>query len=99
MMAAFSVRGSKAVDSSEAEVLAYRRAIQFALEVSITDVVIDNAMIMGSIAKKDLSGARLGHIFTDIQALLVELSWFSISSVKRDINSVAHSLARYARHI
>lgn len=31
-------------------------------------------MIMGSIAKKDVSGVRLGHIFTDIQSLLVELT-------------------------
>ena len=73
VMASFSVRGSKAVDSSEAELLACRRAIQFAIEMGITDVVIegDNAMIKGSIAKMDLSGARLGHIFVDIQALLV----------------------------
>ena len=101
VMASFSVRGSKAVDSSEAELLACRRAIQFAIELGITDVVIegDNAMIMGSIAKKDLSGALLGHIFMDIQALLMELTWFSISSVKREANTVAHSLARYVRHI
>ena len=73
VMALFSVRGSKAVDSSEAELLACRQAIQFAIEMGITDVVIegDNAMIKGSIAKMDLSGARLGHIFVDIQALLV----------------------------
>ena len=73
VMASFSVRGSKAVDSSEAEWLACRRAIQFVIKMGITDVVIegDNAMIKGSIAKMDLSGARLGHIFVDIQALLV----------------------------
>ena len=73
VMASFSVHGSKAVDSSEAELLACRRAIQFAIEMGITDVVIegDNAMIKGSIAKMDLSGAWLGHIFVDIQALLV----------------------------
>ena len=101
VMASFSVHGSKAVDSSEAELLACRRAIQFAIEMGITDVVIegDNAMIMGSIAKKDLSGARQGHIFMDIQALLVELTWFSISSVKREANTVAHSLPCYAPHI
>uniref|UniRef100_A0A7N2R3V3 RNase H type-1 domain-containing protein n=1 Tax=Quercus lobata TaxID=97700 RepID=A0A7N2R3V3_QUELO len=100
VMASFSVRGSKAVDSSEAELLACRRAIQFAIEVGITDVVIegDNAMIMGSIVKKDLSGARLGHIFMDIQALLMELTWFSISSVKREANTVAHSLTRYTKN-
>ena len=27
------------------------------------------------------------------------LHWFSIHSVRRDANSVAHVLARYARHI
>ena len=101
VMASFSVRGLKAVDSSEAELLACRRAIQFATELGITDVVIegDNAMIMGSIAKKDLSGALLGHIFMDIQALLMELTWFSISSVKQEANTVAHSLARSVHHI
>ena len=41
VMASFSVRGSKAVDSSEAELLACRRAIQFAIEVGITDAVIE----------------------------------------------------------
>ena len=29
----------------------------------------------------------------------MELTWFSISSVKREANTVAHSLARYVRHI
>lgn len=41
VMVSFSVRGSKVVDSSEAELLACRRAIQFAIEVGITDVVIE----------------------------------------------------------
>ena len=96
VMASFSARGLMAVDSSEAELLACLGAIQFAIEVGITDVVIegDNAMIMGAIAKKEICGARLVNIFNDIQALLVELTWFSISSVKREANFVANLLAR-----
>ena len=65
VMASFSVRGSKAVDSSEAELLVCRRAIQFAIELGITDVVIegDNAMIMGSIAKRRISVGLCWGIF------------------------------------
>ena len=35
----------------------------------------------------------------DIHLLLIELSWFSVTHVKREANYVAHSLARYVRHI
>ena len=34
-----------------------------------------------------------------MQNLLTDHTWFSVSSVRREANFVAHSLARYARHI
>ena len=96
-----SIHGTPAVDSDEAELLACQRAIEFAFEVGFRDIVIegDNATVMKSLTVPGPHGSRLGHVLLDIQNLLTDLTWFSASSVRREANFVAHSLARYARHI
>lgn len=43
--------------------------------------------------------ARLGHIYKDIWSMVRGLRYFSISCVKRNANSVAHSLAKFARQV
>ena len=43
--------------------------------------------------------ARLGHISEDIQGMAMGLRYFSVSCVKRNVNSVAHSLVKFARQV
>ena len=47
--------------------------------------------------KADLS--RLGHVFEDIQVLISRLNWAQVEWVNQKANSVAQSLARYAKDL
>lgn len=94
VMASFSINGPPAVDSDKAELLACQRAIEFAFEVEFMDIVIecDNATLMKSLTVPGPHGSQLGHVLLDMQNLLIDLTWFSVSSVRREANFVAHSL-------
>ena len=101
VMAAMSTKGPSVVDSEEAEVLACRRALMFAVDAGFEELMIegDNSTIINSIASLWALRSRLGNIHANIHLLATGSRCKSFSCVKCEANSVAHSLARYARNI
>ena len=84
-----------------AEVLACRKALEFALDAGFSDLIVegDNTTVMNSItlAQSDLS--CLGNIYDDICCLAEGLRHVEFNSISRSANRVAHSLAHYAKHL
>ena len=90
-MVGMSVKGPLALNSAEAKALACRRAVQFAIEVGFSSLVIegDNALVMNAISCSAENNSLLGHIFEDIQQLVRGLQYASISCIKRGGNMVS----------
>ncbi|XP_075655242.1 uncharacterized protein LOC142625480 [Castanea sativa] len=101
VMAALSAKGPPVEDSEEAETLACRRAVEFAVDIGFSELVIegDNAAVMTSLSSPGPNMSRLGHIVHDIQWMATGFRWVYVSHVNRDANSVAHLLARYAKNV
>ena len=101
VMAAMSARGPHVIDSIAAEVIACRRALEFACEAGFTDLVVegDNLSVMKLLAASEPDHSWLGHIIQDIKWLTRSLRMVSFSYVRRAANSVAHGLARYAKYV
>ena len=100
-MAALSAKGPAVSDSEEAEALACRIALEFAVDAGFEELVVegDNATVMKSISSLRALRSRLGNVYADIHCLAVGSRCLSFGSVKRTANTVAHSLARFARLI
>ena len=100
-MAALSAKGPAVSDSEEAEALASRRALEFAIDAGFEELVVegDNATVMKSISSLRALRSRLDNIYADIQWLAAGSRCLSFGSVKCTANTVAHSLARFARLI
>nr|XP_023892017.1 uncharacterized protein LOC112004019 [Quercus suber] len=101
VMAAMSARGPLVADSAVAEVLACRRAMEFAREAGFTELVVegDNLCVMKALAASEVDRSWLGHIIQDIKWLARNFRRISFSYVRRAANTVAHGLARYAKNI
>ena len=56
----------------------------------------DNSVVMSTISSNKPNWSRLGVIYDDIGYLVAGLSYVSFTCIRRNANSVAHSLARYA---
>ena len=61
-----SSKGPAMTNSEEVEVFAYRKALEFAVDVGFSKLVIEgeNISVMKSIASPWASLSRLGHIYT-----------------------------------
>ncbi|XP_075640306.1 uncharacterized protein LOC142612059 [Castanea sativa] len=101
VMVALSGRGPSVQDSEEVEVLARRRAVEFAMEAGFMEIILegDNATVMKAIMALSTNSSRLGFVYEDIYCIGRGLRDFSVSYVRRTANSVAHSLARFAKHL
>ena len=101
VMAALSAKGPFVQNSEEAETLACRKTLEFAIDVGFSDLIIegDNVSVMRAVASNCMDGSRLGNVLEDIHWLVRGLRWSSVSCVKRSANTVAHSLARFARNV
>ena len=62
---AISARGPPVVDNEEAEVLACRHAVEFAMEAKFRELIIggDNVNVMKTIISSKANYSRLGHIY------------------------------------
>ena len=90
------------VDSEEAEVLACRKAVEFAMDSGFYNLIIegDNSTVMNSItsiSRVRANYSRLSHLYEDIGCLISGLQGVSISCVSCSANFATHSLARYAK--
>ena len=101
VMAGLSARGPAVANSEEAEALACRKAVEFAMDAGFTNLVIegDNAAVIKAIASPWLDRSRLGHIYDDICTLATGFRSCIIGCVKRSDNFVTHSLAHFASHL
>ena len=98
ILAAMSAKGPAVVDSEEAEVLACRRALEFAVDAGFAKLEIegDNVTMMRSLASSSTNQSRLGNIYEDIRVLAAGCRCLSFLWVKRSANRAAHSLAKHA---
>ena len=89
------------MDSEEAELLACRKALEFALDAGFMDVVLegDSLKVMRAISTGKANRSRLGNIYEDIQCLATGFWSYSVRTVKRNANGVAHALARFAKNV
>lgn len=74
-MVSLSTRGPQVVDIEEAEVLACHRALELAIDLGFSKLIIegDNAFVMKNIAGLWPRFSRLGHLYADIHYLVSRL--------------------------
>ena len=97
-MAAMTAAGPKANSSDEAELLACRRSMEFAVDAGFTKLIIegDNVNVMQAISSSHINCSLLGYVVDDIRHLIHCLEWAKISFTRRGGNKVAHALAQHA---
>jgi len=80
-MAGMSAKGPYVRNSEEAEVLACRKAVVFAMDAGFSELVIegDNSTVMRAISGLSCHNSLLGHIYEDICAYLNGMQHVSIS--------------------
>ena len=100
VMAAMQAAGPKANSSDEAELLACRRSMEFAVDAGFTKLIIegDNVNVMQAISSSHINCSLLGYVVDDIHHLIHCLEWVSICFTRRGGNKVAHALAQHARN-
>ncbi|XP_075674854.1 uncharacterized protein LOC142644053 [Castanea sativa] len=101
VMAALVAKGLSVHNSEEDEVLACQKVLEFAVDVGFMELILegDNVTIMQNIKASRSTLSRLGHLYGDVQCLKSGLHAVSVSCVGRSANSVAHSLAKFAREV
>ncbi|XP_075645801.1 uncharacterized protein LOC142616956 [Castanea sativa] len=101
VMAAMSARGPAVHGSEKGELLACRKAIEFAIDAGFSRLVIegDNVNVIKAISSQAANISLLGNVVEDIKHLIRGLQWMSTSHIRQSGNKVAHVLAQYARII
>ena len=101
VMASISAKGPPVIDSEEAEILACRKALKFAVDAGFRDLIIEgeNKVVMTSITSIHSTSSRLGHLYGDVNCIAARIGNLIVNCVPRTANTVAHVLALYARNI
>ena len=81
------------------EALACRRALFFAKEIRLRQVVFedDSAMVIQVVTHGNAELAEYGHIVEDIRILAADFDFIQFSHVKRNYNAVVDTLAKKAK--
>ncbi|XP_023885249.1 uncharacterized protein LOC111997399 [Quercus suber] len=81
------------------EALACRRALLFAKEISLSQVIFegDYAMVIQAITHGNSELAEYGHIVEDIKILALDFDFIQFSHVKCNCNVVADALTKKAK--
>ena len=81
------------------EALACRRAVQFAVEIGLHDVIFegDAAVVINAISKGLANQSLYGHLVDDILGLASHLRFSEFCFVPRSCNAVADALAKRAK--
>ena len=85
----------------DVEALACRRAISFALEIGLQEVMFEgdsDIVIIRSLNSESPCMAPFGHVIEDSRSIASSLRYHSFSHVKRSGNCVADKLAKLARY-
>ncbi|XP_050242299.1 uncharacterized protein LOC126691287 [Quercus robur] len=101
VMAALSTIGPTVTCSEEAETMACRKTLEFAVDAGFSKLVVegDNANVMRAVSSSTPNMSMLGNVIDDIQFLLCGLRRASTSRIKRGGNRVAYVLARHANEL
>ncbi|KAL0014186.1 hypothetical protein SO802_001255 [Lithocarpus litseifolius] len=101
VMAAMAAKGPEVSCSEEAEYLACRKAIEFAIDAGFSELVIegDNSSVMKAVSNMQEDYSLLGNVIGDIHHLVRNLQWVRIECTRRGGNRVAHELAQFAKNI
>ena len=101
VMAALSAKGATVMDSEEAEVLVSQKALEFAVDASFSNLIIegDNVTVMQTISSTQPNLSQLGLVNENIRCIAASLRYVSFSCIRCSANSVAHSLTRYSSQI
>ncbi|KAL0014321.1 hypothetical protein SO802_001390 [Lithocarpus litseifolius] len=100
-MASLSAKGPPVTCSEEAEILACRRTVVFAMECGFSEVVVegDNQSVMSALALRKSLSSRVGRIIQDVLCVLNCLHWSQVQCTRMSANTAAHALARYAQYV
>lgn len=84
-MAALSSKGGAIQDSEEAEVSTCRKALEFAVDVGFSDLIVegDSITVMNSITSTQSDLSRLGNIYDDNHCLAGGLGRVEFNSISR----------------
>ena len=98
-MAAMSACGPAVQTSDEAELLACRRALEFAVDDGFSRLIIegDNSNVIHDISSSEENTSSFGNVVDDIRHLIRGLIWSEVCCIRRGGNRVAHVLAQHAR--
>ena len=101
VMAAMSAGGPPVSSSEEAELLACRKAVEFATDAGFSELVIegDNSNVMKALSSSLVDRSLLGNVVDDVRHLVCGMQWVSFSCIRRGGNRVAHALSQHARNI
>ena len=90
VMAAMVAKGPEVSCSEEAEFLAYRKAIEFAVDAGFSELVIegDNFFVMKVVSTLQDDYSLLGNVIGDIHHLVKNLQWVRIDYTRQGGNRV-----------
>ena len=99
VMATMTACGPTVHTSEEAELLACRRALEFAVDAGFYRLIIegDNSNVTHAISSSTENNWRFGNVVDDICHLIRGLHWSAVCCIRRGGNRVAHVLAQHAR--
>ena len=99
VMAAMSACGPAVQTSDEAELLACRRALEFAVDAGFSRLIIegDTSNVIHDISLSEENTSSFGNVVDDIRHLIRGLIWSEVCCIRRGGNRVAHVLAQHAR--
>ena len=100
-MAAFSAIGPSVSSSEEAETLACRKAVEFAVDAGFSELIIegDSINVMRALSSPSPDLSVCGNVVVDIQWLIRGIRRVSFNWVRRDCNRAAQVLAKYASNL
>ena len=80
----------------EVEAMSCRRAVKFAYEVGIHDIIVegDSLIVIQALSHGEVCEAPYGNLIDDILVLASSLSIVEFKHVKRSCNRVADALAK-----
>ena len=83
------------------EALAAARAISFALELGFSSFILegDSEVIINRLKSDEVTLSPFGHILDSAKQKTETSCCISFSHVRKLGNSIAHNLAKYARHV